>query len=274
MTRRTAILALPVLALSLLLVLPEASFAQFRGFGRGGWGGGGWGGSSWSYPTYGNYGGWTYGNYGMHPYSSYGYSPYTYSSPYYYSGYGPNYGNYGWSGYSMTQPYAYSTPSYFDGQVTMPANTQQSFYPPDGAIQGADANQRAFVHIRVPANAQVFFDNSPTQQMGPDRMFVTPPLQDNDPKHPYQYKIKARWMENGQEREATRTVQLTPGRTATVDFMSQQDNQQNPQQLNRPQDNQQQRDRLQNQRDQSPPNQQQRTTNPPRTPPPDTRPPI
>jgi uncharacterized protein (TIGR03000 family) len=153
----------------------------------------------------------------------------------------------------------------------MPAySQQQSFYPPDGAVKNQGDNTRAFVQIRVAPDAQVFFDDQATQQKGPDRMFVTPPLQDNDPNHPYQYKIRARWTENGQSREETRTVRLTPGRTANVDFFTQaneqQNQQQNQQRIQQPNQQQQLNQQQQNQQQQNQ-QQQKSKTRPPDNPP-------
>lgn len=187
--KRYMILALPALALACMLCLPEASFAQGRG-GRGGYGGGyggrGYGGSGISIGI----GGYGYG-------SGYGYGRGVYA-PYYGSPYG--YGN-----------SYYATPLYVQGTI---APSYQSFYPPTGAIQNSADASRAMVHIVVPPNAQVFFDDSPTTQTGPDRTFMTGPLEPGT----YSYNISARWMENGKERRENRSVRVTPGQTAEVNF--------------------------------------------------------
>jgi uncharacterized protein (TIGR03000 family) len=73
----------------------------------------------------------------------------------------------------------------------------------------------ASIHVRVPENAQVFFDDTPTTQTGRDRMFATAPL---DSGKNYTYTISARWTENGQERRDSRTVRLNLGGTVDVDF--------------------------------------------------------
>jgi uncharacterized protein (TIGR03000 family) len=200
MYRQRRRLALVALALVALLLVPAVSSAQFRGLGARGW-------SSWS--------GYGYGNWGQ-PYYG-GYSSYGWGSPYSYGG-SPYYVTPGTS-YSYPQTYGYSVPI-FDGSNNPPMSVSQSqsFYPPDGRIQGAMDNTRAYVHVRVRPDAQVFFDNSPTRQTGADRNFMTPQLDSN---RRYSYDVSARWMENGEERRENRTVNLTPGQTAEVDFVNQ-----------------------------------------------------
>jgi uncharacterized protein (TIGR03000 family) len=74
-----------------------------------------------------------------------------------------------------------------------------------------------YVHVRVPPAAQVLFDNAPTQQKGPDRVFVTPPL---DGSRGGSYQVTARWTQNGAPINVTRMVPVMPGRTVDVDFTS------------------------------------------------------
>ena len=65
------------------------------------------------------------------------------------------------------------------------------------------------------ADAQVFFNGVLTQQQGTERAFVSPPLA---PGKSYQYQIEARWTENGQTVDQTRSVPVTAGQAAVVDF--------------------------------------------------------
>lgn len=126
------------------------------------------------------------------------------SGGYYRSGY---YGNY----YS---PYATSG-WYFNGSpnviVQGPAtDLRQSFY--------FDPNNQtgAMVHVLLPnPDAEVWFDNAPTQQRGFERMFMSPPL---DPAGKYRYTIKTRWMENGTVVNRERNVDIVPGQPTTVDL--------------------------------------------------------
>ncbi len=234
MTRRCALLVL-LLGLTACLLLPEPAFAQFRGFG-GGFGSysygpahsyGGYGGYSYPGYAYGSYGAWPANYYGggyagMSSYSGYGGAlmgpyyanpqPYNYSSPLYYSS-----GAY----YSNPQPYAYSSPAYYSsgyGQIA-PASGYQSYqasYPPTGATAAAPDSKRTVIHVHVPADAQVLFDDTPMRQTGTDRHFMTPPLDRSD----YSYQVTVRWTENGKERRETRTVRAIPGQTVNLDFTS------------------------------------------------------
>lgn len=234
MARRCVLCALPVLALAGLLLVPEPSFAQFRGY-RGG---------------YGYYGGYNPAGYGSYGYPGYGYSSYGSYSPSYYGGMSPYYG-YGGSAvgsytnpqpyafsspyynnsglyYSNPQPYNYSSPAYYNGGYTTVApaagvQAYQSGYPsgtpPTGTPAAGvmpDSSKRTAIHVHVPADAQVFVDGTATRQTGPDRNFITPPLDRSD----YTYDVTARWMDNGKERRESRTVRLIPGQTVNLDFTS------------------------------------------------------
>jgi uncharacterized protein (TIGR03000 family) len=209
-------LALPALALGCMLLLPESSSAQrFRGRG-------------WGYSGFGPYNSSPYG-YG------YGSGFYGYGQPGIYNNWGPGYG---YSGFGTSPWYSgdrwiagdrwYSQPYVYGGT----SQVNQSFYPPDAAYQaqGSQApmdRNSALIRVRVPPDAKVFFDNNPTQQIGPERAFVTPPLPREQNSA---YEITARWMENGQERRETRTVRPIAGQAVNVDFLAPASNQQQQQQ--------------------------------------------
>jgi uncharacterized protein (TIGR03000 family) len=79
--------------------------------------------------------------------------------------------------------------------------------PPSGAAQ---------VAVRVPtADAEVWFDSTRTSQTGMDRLFKTP---DIAPDGSFTYRIRARWVANGQYVEQTRIVNLSAGQQVTLDF--------------------------------------------------------
>jgi len=223
MSRRRTLLALCAAALSAVLLLPDVSSAQFGrgGRGAGGIGIGNYGGRGGNYGGWGgNYGGW--GNYGYGNYGGYGWSSpgYWNSSPYYGGSYGGTYvtpGNW----YYNPQPYNYSSPM-FNGTYGNSTVSTESAYPPSGRSQVAVDRNRALIDVHVPPNAQVLFDNSPTQQQGPERRFMTPPL---EPNSQYTYEVTAKWMDqNGKERRESRTVRLTPGQTIDVNFVTPQNN--------------------------------------------------
>src|SRR5262249_32174422 len=64
------------------------------------------------------------------------------------------------------------------------------------------------IDVRVPADAVLWFDDSPTSQTGTSRRFVSPPL---NPGKEYSYRIKGRWKENGQDVTSTREVAVHAG---------------------------------------------------------------
>ena len=66
-------------------------------------------------------------------------------------------------------------------------------------------------------DAEIWFDGTKMQQTGAVRQFVTPSL---EPGKSYTYEVRARWTQNGQPMEETRTVQVRNGRQAFVDFNS------------------------------------------------------
>jgi len=94
--------------------------------------------------------------------------------------------------------------------VTTPGatGTRQAFYGP-----GA---QTALIDIRVPAAAaEIFFNGARTNQTGISRLFVTPAL---DPQKDNTYEVKAKWIENGEQKERTETVKVPAGGRILVDF--------------------------------------------------------
>jgi len=218
MRRHLSWFTLPALALAFVLCLPDESFAQRRGGGGGR--GGGWGGGGRGYAGWGRgYGGWGRGYYGGGwGYGGLGVLGLGYGGWGGYPGYGYGGWGYGGSYYSpyYTTPSYYSTPIYPDAYAAAPGGTYDSFYPSAATTQQPVDNSRAMVRVRVPGNAQVLINDTPTQT-GPDRTFVSPPL---DPNQSYSYTVTAQWMENGQQRRDSRTVRVVPGQTAEVNFMT------------------------------------------------------
>lgn len=204
-----------VLSLAGLTVLASASdaFAQRGGYGRGY--GGGYG-SGWYGRGYG-YGGYRYGGYGYGP--RWGYSPgisISVGRGGYYSPYG-YYGGLGYSsyyrgyGYSYAPNYYVPTPSYLEPAIVLPtAQVRPSYYVAPAVPQSARLT------VLVPADdAQVWFENRATTQIGMERLFESPPL---EPNQNFTYTLKARWMENGQAFNQERRVTIQAGQNVTVNF--------------------------------------------------------
>jgi len=196
-------------AVALLLLMPETSSAQWRrsgvGFNAGRFG--------FSYGAGRAY----YGGY--YPGYSSGYS--RWNAPYYGSpGYPRYYGSSRWSspgymrgwyepGYSSSYPSGMTASSY-------PSQTSaQSYYGPTDEMPRADQTVR--ISVRVPPDAELWFDGVKTQQTGRSRDFISPPL---EPGQDYVYHLRARWMRDGQEGVQTRELRVRAGDQKRVDFLS------------------------------------------------------
>jgi len=202
--RLLMVAAVPAVAVAVTLFAATPSLARDgRGGGGGGrgvsgsrgGGGGGWGRGDWDrgrgfgrggyYPGWGFYG-WGYGRPWVGGYYGYGYSP----DYYYGAGYTYDYGAY--------NP---GTPDYYSQQAT---------------AEGGERDA-ALIDVKVPSDAEVWFNGVRTQQRGSDREFESPPLQ---PDRRYSYDIRARWREDGRTVDRTKTIRVAPGERRTVNFMA------------------------------------------------------
>ena len=68
--------------------------------------------------------------------------------------------------------------------------------------------------VRVPANAELWFEGSTTTSRGSVREFQSPPLTPGR----YTYEIRARWTENGRAITQTQKVAVSPGAHVAVTF--------------------------------------------------------
>jgi uncharacterized protein (TIGR03000 family) len=120
---------------------------------------------------------------------------------------GPNYSAYRSGGYGpgyYSRPY-YSSPDYY---------TPSYYYTP---AVSAPANV-ATIDIRVPANAEIWFDGEKTSQTGTQRRFTSPTL---PPDRSFTYEIRARWTgDDGKPVEQKREVKVQANRTNSVDFLA------------------------------------------------------
>jgi len=78
---------------------------------------------------------------------------------------------------------------------------------------GGDAP--ALVAVRVPPDAELWFEGSKMAPGGTVRVFRTPPLA---PGKLYAYEVRVRWSVDGREDTRTRTVLVSPGESVRVDF--------------------------------------------------------
>jgi uncharacterized protein (TIGR03000 family) len=159
------------------------------------------------YPNYGHhrhfdgrYGHYPYyGLYGGYPYYSYDYGSYPYlGSGAYDSGYGGIYGA--------------ETPSYGEGYTSSNPPAANYSPPVTGTVQ---PDPVAYVTVKVPADAKLWFDDTLTTSTGSIRQFDTPPL---TPGSLYSYEVRATWNDNGHEVTQTQHVDVTAGAHISIGF--------------------------------------------------------
>jgi uncharacterized protein (TIGR03000 family) len=121
-----------------------------------------------------------------------------------------------------TTPQYNTSPQYVTPPVYLPTAPPAEARPlprPDagGAEESSfDESGRAFIQVRVPSNAEIWFDDDKTKQTGSVREFVSPVL-DSDKR--FVYNVRARWTAaNGQVVDQTRPVKVEAGRRSRVDF--------------------------------------------------------
>lgn len=190
------------------------SLAHGGGHGGGGHGGGGHAvGGFRSGPVVGHIGGNVVGRVGVsnafvRPYYRNGYSGYYYP----YSGYYP---------YSSSYYYPYSSsylyaPSYSVGGVSpyygggLPLTGTATLPMP-----GPQTDAIARIHMKVPADAEVWFQGEKMSATGSLREFQSPPL---PPGSKYAYEIRARWRQDGREVMQMQTIPVFAGADVTVQF--------------------------------------------------------
>jgi uncharacterized protein (TIGR03000 family) len=196
---------------ALLLASGLATAAPPGGHGGGGPGAGGahsssgghWSGGTHGYYHYGNWGG-----YHHHYYPGF-YGFYFGFDPWFYGGYYP------------ARYYDYFPEYYGSAYVAgAPRADYQSYYSPQASAQDQfvpDPNA-VMIGVRIPPNAELWFDGDKTSQTGVFREFVSPPLETGKT---YNYELKARWTrEDGSPVEQKRTVAVHAGQRVGVDFLS------------------------------------------------------
>ena len=151
-----------------------------------------------------HHGGWWYPRY----YGYYG------AWPYYYGSY-PDYGDYGYYPYSYdTYSDGSSSPAYDSGYYDSYGNVT-SFYPDSGLSGTAQPDTRARITVSVPADAEIWFNDTKTTSTDAVREYQSPPLA---PGTRYAYEVRARWNENGHEVTQTQQVEVTAGTRVSVHF--------------------------------------------------------
>jgi uncharacterized protein (TIGR03000 family) len=165
----------------------------------------------------------------------YGQGFYGYGRGYY--GYGRGYSGYGGVyGYGLSFPrgfygsgygssYASGSSGYVPNSTGYSASGVSGYYSPSASAApsvaltagyGTDlADNAAHIRMKVPADAEVWFEGVKTTQTGPVRDFVSPPL---DTGKSCFYQVRTRWTENGRMVEQTRKVNVRANAWIVVDF--------------------------------------------------------
>jgi uncharacterized protein (TIGR03000 family) len=148
---------------------------------------------------------WRYSNGYWYHYKTYvhGYNPGYYARPDRVLPHGVSPGHSGASSYSSrpTGPgYSYSSPG------TTSSKPQAETVPPP---------LPAYIEVRVPADAEIWFDDAETVQKGTLRLFASPPL---TPGHDYTYEVRAKWKEKGREVIQTRRIKARAGELVRIAF--------------------------------------------------------
>jgi uncharacterized protein (TIGR03000 family) len=232
-----------ILAATLLFLLVAPHRAEAQRAGRGARVGGGRyvAGSYYRGGYYGGrgyYGGGAYYRPGYYYGRGYGYRGYPYGDWRYPYAYRYRYGGYPYAGFYWGYPsywgspyapyppyseYAYSPSHYlYTPDYETPAayssspESRISAYPPETVLEDPTPPKNAArVIIRVPAEAQVWFDQTATKQTGAVREFVTPELAAG---REFTYSVRAKWQDGGKTKEQTRLVHVKRGSVVMVDF--------------------------------------------------------
>jgi uncharacterized protein (TIGR03000 family) len=107
--------------------------------------------------------------------------------------------------------YAYNAAPAYD--AAPPADYQANNPPPKPPT---DPNS-ATLTVRVPADAEIWFDEMKMTLTGMVREYVTPPL---TPGQEYSYMVRARWTAEGRVFDQTHKISFRPGQSILVDFLT------------------------------------------------------
>ncbi len=192
--RHLSVTGVFVLGLAALLTAPAPVPAKSRGYyySNGYW---------WAYDTY-----------------RHGYNPGYYAHPYPVAPHGVSPGHYG--------NYAYPLPPASSGKGVVKSGAVYTYPWPGSAVGSHPATASAAaptptgpapveIDVRVPPDAEIWFDGAKTTLTGPFRRFVSPPLALG---HEYAYTVKVRWNENGNEVTQSRRVTVRPGEQVSIAF--------------------------------------------------------
>ncbi|HEX3726206.1 MAG TPA: TIGR03000 domain-containing protein [Pirellulales bacterium] len=218
-----ALMAVAVVGVALAAEQAHAGWwHHHRGYGSCGSSGGSWGscGSSGGYYGYSSWGS-SGGSWGSCGSSGGYYSGSCGSSGGSWGSCGSSGGNWGYSGHGAAAPANQPAPP--AGQPAPPANPptppgptepapgQSTMYHP---TYGPMRNS-ALLSVKVPADAKVFVNDRATTSTGLDREYIS---RDLETGARYNYEVRAEFIRDGKSVSETKTVQLTAGQNAGLDF--------------------------------------------------------
>jgi uncharacterized protein (TIGR03000 family) len=139
----------------------------------------------------------SYGYYGVPWVNSYSWWlwPYGYTWPYI-------------NGYRYYPPYPKYLMPYGPGYIK--AMARNVAMPTLNAVDGA-----AVIEVKLPFDAELRVDGMPTEQLGTDRAFRSPPLERGSK---YVYEVRASWVENGKVIQQTQEVTVRSGDRVQIAF--------------------------------------------------------
>jgi len=121
--------------------------------------------------------------------------------------------------YRTPAAYDFTTPSYTYRAPAASAVETRSYYPSEDlvpAAPAAPAAATATVAVRVPPDADVWFNGYRTRQRGELREYESPPLPaDRD----FHYDVRARWVDGDRVVDRTRSVTVRADGRTDVDFL-------------------------------------------------------
>jgi uncharacterized protein (TIGR03000 family) len=144
---------------------------------------------------------WRYSNGYWYHYKTYvhGYNPGYYARPDRVLPHGVSPGHYG---------------AYYSSRPTGPGYSY-SWLGPVSSKPQPETPLPAYIEVRVPADAEIWFDDAETVQTGTVRLFVSPPV---TPGHDYSYEVRAKWKEDGREVIQSRRITFHAGEHVNIGF--------------------------------------------------------
>ncbi len=226
MLRITFRVLIAVVGLSLAAQQAQA-FGHRHGSSGGSWGssggswgssGGSWGSSGGSWGSCGSSGGWYYYGSSGSSGGSWGSSGGSWGSSGSSGGWHHHHGSCGSSGGHNYAPAPAQGAAPQDGTAPKPPAAEQpgpsdpaaGYHPTYGPMRNS-----ALLSVKVPADAKVFVNDRETTSTGSDREFISRDLQTGAR---YNYEVRAEFTRDGKIVTENKTIQLTSGQTAGLDF--------------------------------------------------------